>query len=133
MKSDNDLKRKFGQQNPFAVPDGYFDEFADRIKGYTGCAEPIPADGNATESGKISLFVRVKPYLYLAATFAGLFFGIQVFEHFKASLPEAAPSAETAMQAQPEGIDDEYIDDVCRYAGIDKSRIYSYATGQDTY
>lgn len=31
MKEENILKKKFGRENHFAVPDGYFDNFADKL------------------------------------------------------------------------------------------------------
>ena len=32
MNSEDKLKEKFGMQNPFSVPENYFDDFADKMQ-----------------------------------------------------------------------------------------------------
>lgn len=132
MKSDEKLKEMFGQKNPFNVPDGYFDDFANKMQEYTQGHQPAPTLHVEEPAKRPTMFARIKPYLYLAAMFGGLFFGIKVFEYSK-TLSKPAATEKTASQAQTTGSEDEYINEMCEYAGIDKSQIYAYATGQDAY
>lgn len=132
MKSDEKLKEMFGQKNPFNVPDGYFDDFADRMQEYAKGHQPAPTLHAEQRVQRPAMFARIKPYLYLAAMFGGLFFGIKVFEYSK-SLSKPAATESTASQVQATGGEDDYINEMCEYAGIDKNQIYAYATGQDAY
>jgi hypothetical protein len=56
------------KENPFKTPERYFDNLTESIM------SNIPTDGNLSPKApiKISLFDRVKPWLYMAAVFAGL-------------------------------------------------------------
>lgn len=132
MKSDEKLKEMFGQKNPFNVPDGYFDDFANKMQEYTQGHQSAPTIHVEEPAKRPTMFTRIKPYLYLAAMFGGLFFGIKVFEYSK-SLSKPAVTESAATQAQATGGEDDYINEVCEYAGIDKNQIYAYATGQDAY
>lgn len=129
MRSEDKLKEQFGQQNPFEVPQDYFDKFADSM------LELIPersADEPAFKplSKRAILFNKAKPYLYLAAMFAGLYFTINVVkqqhDNTRTAQTETLQSAKTIYVS-----DEEYVEEVCRYAGIGKEDIYSYAMGQE--
>ncbi len=63
---DNNLKNKL-KENPFSAPEGYLEGLADRIMG------KIPEETQAApEAPQVSLLDRVRPFLYMAAMFAGL-------------------------------------------------------------
>ncbi|MDR1676616.1 MAG: hypothetical protein LBR86_09140 [Tannerella sp.] len=54
-------------RNPFQVPDGY-------LKGLTGQIMSRLPEKPREETKVISLYERIRPWLYLAAVFAGLIF-----------------------------------------------------------
>ena len=62
---ENSILERFGNRNPFRVPDGYFEGFADDLM------NRLP-DKTDSETKVISFYNRVKPWLYLAAMFAGI-------------------------------------------------------------
>jgi hypothetical protein len=51
-------------KNPFKIPDNYFDEVNRKIIAATS--------GNNSEAKKVSLYVRIKPYLAIAAFISGV-------------------------------------------------------------
>jgi hypothetical protein len=62
----NEKLQEIGNKNPFSVPEGYFENFG--------------ADMDATISmGKVSAKKLLKPWLYMAAMFVGLFLTGNVF------------------------------------------------------
>lgn len=56
-----------GSADPFRVPEGYFEGLTDRIM----AALPEPS-AEATQPPTVSLMDKVKPLLYLAASFLGM-------------------------------------------------------------
>lgn len=65
-KEENNLDR-LKEPNPFIVPEGYMEGLTERIM------SQLP-EKQVKESRPISLIDRVRPWLYLAAVFAGLGF-----------------------------------------------------------
>lgn len=63
-KEENNLDRLKGT-NPFTVPEGYMEGLTERIM------SQLP-DKSVKEAKRISLMDRVRPWLYMAAVFAGL-------------------------------------------------------------
>ena len=65
MKQDKDILSKLGKDAGFKVPDNYFADFNKKL------LESLP-EPNITPQLKPSLWLRVRPYVYMAAMFAGL-------------------------------------------------------------
>lgn len=63
-KEENNLDRLKGT-NPFIVPEGYMEGLTERIM------SQLP-EKSAEKSKRISVMDRVRPWLYMAAVFAGL-------------------------------------------------------------
>ena len=74
MKQEDRLKEVFGKDAGWRVPEGYFDSFHNDI------LENLPPY-KAAEKIKVSAWQRVKPYLYLAAMFAGIWMMMKVFHN----------------------------------------------------
>ncbi len=70
---ENKLKSAFGKDPGFTIPEGYFDSF------YKEMGEKLPPYKAAPEAAPLSKWQRVKPYLYLAAMFAGIWMTMKVF------------------------------------------------------
>ncbi|MBQ0120182.1 MAG: hypothetical protein KBT13_03535 [Bacteroidales bacterium] len=75
-----------GKDPGFKVPENYFEEFNKRMldslpeKEITEVEKP--QEQKATVVDKPSMWVRVRPYLYMAAAFAGIFGMVKVFNMY---------------------------------------------------
>ena len=66
MKINNSNLDQFSKENPFKVPEGYMEGLTSQIM------SQLPDKQKAEETKQISIMDRVRPWLYLAAVFAGL-------------------------------------------------------------
>ena len=119
-KKENTLDRLKGKQ-PFRVPDGYMEGLTNRIM------ESLP-EPPVMEAESVSLVERIRPWLYLAAVFAGmgLFFkaiiGVDIAREdtlsdtllVRSEVPSASLEAIESEAAQEEADYLEYIEE--RYA-----------------
>lgn len=71
MKKDNILE-KVGGKTGYTVPPGYFDNVRKQI------LDSLP-EYQATEQPKPSVWERVRPYIYMAAMFAGIWCMMKMF------------------------------------------------------
>ncbi len=73
MDFENRLRQKIGSDSGFKVPDGYFDSAYKRI------ADSLPPLPEVTVEKSLSNWQKIKPYLYMAAMFAGIWMMMKVF------------------------------------------------------
>lgn len=73
MQKEDILKQKYGTDPGFRVPENYFENLNRQIM------ENLPAYPEAPRRADLSMWQRVKPYLYLAAMFAGIWLMMNVF------------------------------------------------------
>ena len=73
---DSTLSKKYGKDPGFKVPENYFTDFNQRMAEMLPDVEITPVDVKPT------MWQRVKPILYMAAMFAGVWCMMQVFNHF---------------------------------------------------
>ena len=66
MRQEDILKEKYGTDAGFRVPDGYFDNLNSAIM------SKLPDYPEVERVAPLSVWQRVKPYVYLAAMFAGI-------------------------------------------------------------
>lgn len=71
MKDDKELTAQCGKENPFHTPEGYFTHFHDQLMG------SLPEMEMPLAKVEVSLFMRIKPWLYMAAMFISTVFLIQ--------------------------------------------------------
>ena len=118
-KEDNILK-KVGTQNPFSVPDHYFEEFTRELMDKLPEKEPLPVMNEPT------LWQRVKPWIYMAAMFCGIMLSVRVFvgEPQKGEFP--------ITQAEVEDITDEEWEIMIGKTFIDDYEMYEYLTDANT-
>lgn len=119
MKEEEKLIERFGRKGPWSVPDGYFESVRSEIMA------KLPEYPAAPKAPKLSLWQRVKPYVYLAAMFAGIWCMMKVF-HDVSSADQLSldnpPEQIAAYMGEPEVTelytvqsslsDDELIDEV---------------------
>ncbi|MDR2681340.1 MAG: hypothetical protein LBC47_11090 [Tannerella sp.] len=94
MEINNKLNA-FKDRNPFRVPNGYFENFTENMMSRL---PDLPAEQTKT----ISIYDRVKPWLYMAAVFAGLVILFNVLNK-TAGVPseDNGPFAKTTISVPP--------------------------------
>lgn len=118
-KEETDLLKRCGTENPFTVPEGYFERFTEQLM------EQLP-EREAQPAPKLTLWTRVKPWVYMAAMFCGLMLSVRMFVGEKQS--PAAASETTDFTEVP----DEYIDPIVNQTMMDDYTLYQYLTDADT-
>ena len=120
MKEDLDILSKLGKDSGFKVPENYFSDFNKQMM------ESLPKP-NLTPQVKPSLWVRVRPYVYMAAMFAGIWCMMRVFNDMS-----GAPSTKAQIQAIVDGLGDEKnIDDLMLQESLNEYEILTYEDSVD--
>lgn len=115
MDEEKELRKKSGTKNPFKVPDGYFENLTQNIM------EKLP--DNSVEEESITLWNRVKPWLYMAAMFCGLIFGAKLL--INKPLNEEI-GTETAFNIEQDILPNMLIDPVSNQTMMDDYSLYKY-------
>lgn len=123
MKEDTELKKKIGKENPFKVPEGYFENIVPEIM------KQLP-EAEVQESVEITMWERVKPWVYMVAMFCGLMFGLRVMMMDK-PVNKEMNTDNVSMTDSVQGIPDEYIDPILDQAMMDDYTLYMYLTDAD--
>lgn len=116
------------------VPDGYFDDFALKMSAKLPFREELDKPLAQQTSRKNSAWMRVRPYVYMAAMFAGAWCLIKMFSLMSPTPTEVTlenyPSLSKALESE-EFVDNYIIDDMSSY---DIAAQYYYdETGEDLY
>lgn len=83
MKEDKDILAKIGHRDGMTVPEGYFADFAARM---ADSLEKTPFEESTTSPIKPqTMWQRIRPYVYLAAMFAGVWCMLKMFTMFTAT------------------------------------------------
>ena len=101
-------------RRPFTVPEGYFENLTQNIMA------SLPQQDSLTQSPvTVTLWMRIKPYIYMAAAFAGIFFCLECATGLNKNNQElSAQSDQTVIYS------DEYIDSFLETAMIDDYTLY---------
>lgn len=121
IKEEKKILERCGKKNPFIVPDGYFENFAENLM------DELP-ENHSQDPPEISMWQRIKPWLYMAAMFCGLMLSVRVFvgspnEDVPVNVSEAAGNSE---------FPDEYIDPIVKQVMMDDYTLYQYLTNADS-
>ena len=73
MKQEEELIAKYGKDSGMKVPEGYFPDLEKHIM------ESLPPYPQSMPVSPLSRWQRVKPYVYLAAMFCGIWLMMKVF------------------------------------------------------
>lgn len=109
MKEDNDILRKIDHRDGMTVPEGYFAEFAQRMASSLPVTEFEESAGGAKPFVQRTLWQRVRPYVYMAAMFAGIWCMMKMFSAITANSDSLEPSAILAEALDNEIFFDDYI------------------------
>lgn len=106
--------------NPFKVPEGYFEGFSEELM------KKLPAkEEPARPLEHITLWMRVKPWVYMAAMFCFLV----VFAQFLFTVTgDHSESEPVAAETQQDEYSDEFVNTVVNNTLIDDYTLYSYLT-----
>lgn len=117
MGKEENILKKAGTDNPFSVPDHYFEDFSRNLMAKLPEKEPLPLPEEPT------LWQRVKPWIYMAAMFCGIMLSVRVFvgEPQKEEIPHI-------NVADAENIPDEDWEIIIDRIMMDDYTIYQYLT-----
>ena len=107
---DSTILNKYGKDSGFKVPENYFEDFNKKMAEMLPDVEITPVDIKPT------MWQRIKPLVYMAAMFAGVWCMIQVFSNFTNSgnLDSVRAVAEK-LQDDKENVDDFIMSGVSDY------------------
>lgn len=120
MKEENELLKKYGTQNPFTVPEGYFENFTKELM------NKLPEKERIAVPEEITTWQRIKPWIYMAAMFCGLMFTVRVVV--------GPPKQDTPIftAAETEQFSDEYMETILDHSMMDDYTLYQYLTEADS-
>ena len=116
MKNDDStLLNKYGKNSGFKVPENYFADFNQRMAEMLPDVEITPVDAKPT------MWQRLKPLVYMAAMFAGVWCMMSVFSHF------SSPSSMQNIKAVAEKLyDDNNVDEFIMSGSVSDYDILNY-------
>ena len=120
MKEDMNLKNKFGTDNHFTVPEDYFKNLTSSVM------ERLP-EVEKQDVPTIRLWDKVKPWMYMAAMFFGIFFMIRAVVGSGKSINNDNFTVNEHISELPE----EYIDPVIDQMMVDDYTLYVYLSDAD--
>ena len=126
MKQDLNPLQQVGRMDGMTVPDGYFRGFAERM------ASELPDKQPAVVEMPRSLWQKTRPYIYLAAMFAGIWCMLQMF----AMMGGTGVSGAITPDNNPvlaDAIENDSFMDGYYYMAVDEYDLYDdlYAAGMD--
>lgn len=122
MTKQNDILTRVDRHDGLTVPQGYFDDFEAKM------AAALPYRAEAEEESPTAvphpgLWIRVRPYVYMAAMFAGVWCMLKMFTLIYAPYDPAATIERNPVLAEALASDDfvnDYIlDDLSQWDIID--------------
>lgn len=120
MGKEDNILRKAGTTNPFSVPDNYFENFTQ------GLMDKLPEKESMPMTSEPTLWLRIKPWIYMAAMFCGIMLSVRVFV--------GEPKEETfpITQAEVENIAEEEWEIMVGNTMFDDYDLYEFLTEANT-
>ena len=120
MSDESKIKEKVGTENPFRVPEGYFESFQQQLLGSLPdrvVAEPVPV--------RVSMWTKVRPWLSAAAIVCGVVLAVGVYRGLEK--PDKGILAEGVEQVLTE----DEMSDYMATSFFDEYTLYTYLTGYE--
>jgi len=132
------IQEKMGRNNPFRVPEGYFDSFTENLmaklperqdlRDEAACPElqvvSERPEQQANSTPKNSRLRILRPVLLAAACLCVAIFSVTLYLNQQQETPEQTPVATTA-NTTVNTIDEEYMDEAADYVMLDNADIYA--------
>ena len=122
MMEEKYLIEKVGKENPFKVPEGYFDTLSSQIMAKVEAEGVAPRDIK-TGKEKRAKVVWLRPVLYVAASVCALFISVVAYQSHS-DKGTAAPTQ--TVVANNQMLMDDYFDEAADYVMLDNQDIYAY-------
>lgn len=117
MKEEDYLIERVGKQNPFRVPEGYFDGLAEQVMAR------IDAEGVRPQQKARTVWLR--PVFYaVAASVCALFISVAAYQGFSNQSDQASAATVAVNQAS-----DNSFDEAADYLMVDNQDIYACLSG----
>lgn len=122
MKEEDKLLKKIGTENPFRVPEGYFEGFTSDLM------SRLPEKEKTDVHREPTTWEKVRPWLYMAAMFIGAALIIRV-----ASPGETVTNGQQQQQiaADESDIEMEYIRTAIENTMMDDYSLYVYLSDEN--
>lgn len=122
MKEEDKLLKKIGTENPFRVPEGYFESFTSDLM------SRLPEKEKTDVHREPTTWEKVRPWLYMAAMFIGAALIIRV-----ASPGETVSNGQQQQQiaADESDIEMEYIRTAIENTMMDDYSLYVYLSDEN--
>ena len=122
MKEEDKLLKKIGTENPFRVPEGYFEGFTSDLM------SRLPEKEKTDIHREPTTWEKVRPWLYMAAMFIGAALIIRV-----ASPSETVSNGQQQQQiaADESDIEMEYIRTAIENTMMDDYSLYVYLSDEN--
>ena len=116
--TEEQLKKKIGTENPFRVPEGYFEGFA------SGLMEHLPEKDRVEACRTPTTWEKLRPLVYMAAMFVGAMLIIRIASTHYVPGQEAAGGEEIDREM-------EYINMAMENSMLDDYSLYVYLTDDE--
>ena len=124
-QEDDEIRKRCGKRTPFTVPEGYFDELASKVM------EQLPQETPQMHK-PVPLWTRMKPWMYLAAMFAGIFFMVRAFVGQKQDGGTPGTPDTQTISVNLSEIPEEDIDPIVDQTMMDDYTLYRYLSDANT-
>ena len=109
------IQENMGKQNPFRVPDGYFDRFAEQLM------EQLPE--RQVEAPKRTVLLKIwRPVLLAAACTCVAIFSVTLYLNHSKQQTTTEPAVATVITTTA---DEDFMDEAADYAMLDNADIYA--------
>jgi len=122
MKEEDKILKECGKKNSFTVPEGYFDNLTNEIM------SKLPEKETPMVEKEISMWDRVRPWLYMAAMFIAILLPIRFIVNRTTNSTQEIAATETENELML----DDYVDVIMNYSMMDDYTLYEYLTASDT-
>ena len=122
MNEEQYLIEKAGKENPFRVPEGYFDTLASQVMARVDAEGAKPREIHLQAKEARTAWLR--PVLYAAAGVCALLISVTAYQHFSSQSDEAAKE-QVAVYAE------DTFEEAADYAMIDNQDIYACLTSDN--
>lgn len=116
-----DLNKPTDGRQVFKTPDGYFENLSQRMmQGVSEAVGPVERK-NTVPFWKSEIYAKLKPYIYMAAMFGGLYFGVWVYKYQQRLTGEKEKAERLANDVPAERYNasdewiDTYVDEACDF------------------
>lgn len=121
MKEEDKLLKKAGTENPFTVPENYFESLIPEVM------SKLPEHTPVVKRKSVTTWMKIKPWAYMAAMFAGAALIIKI-----ASINPDPFNSRKAVSADVniESVTDEELDYALSQSMLDDYSLYVYLTSE---